>query len=137
MATEGGGGGGGAGAGGSSAGGAGPTVLFDGANFDNWEYDARYWSISDNAMSGTGCFCMAFTKKDYAKYRLFVTGRIKSPVDDGASFDKGQNQLGILVWGPRHAGDFNPKGTVSCAQISSDSRIGRPQHIHDDTRVKT
>jgi hypothetical protein len=86
------------------------TVLFDGTNLDNWEHDSHF-SIMDSAITGTGCYCMAFTKKDYGKYRFFVTVRVKSPIV-GADRNGTGVMLGIQIWGKRHTGDYDPHGTI-------------------------
>jgi hypothetical protein len=67
--------------------------IFDGSGWDNWDYDPKAWTIVEGAMHGhiTGGQSQAFTKKDYANFRLIVWSRMT----------KGNDHLGICIWGGR------------------------------------
>jgi hypothetical protein len=71
------------------------TKIFDGTGFDNWEYDPKAWTLREGAMIGktSGGQSLAFTKKDYASFRLIVWSRMVN----------GNDHLGICLWGGRPA----------------------------------
>ena len=62
--------------------------IFNGENFEGWEADPSTWSITNGAMRGVGGTSrLAFTKKDYGRFRLIFTARM-NPVN--------RDHLGIL-----------------------------------------
>ncbi len=70
------------------------AVLFDGTTLDNWEFNPANWTIQNGAMHGTGKWCLAFTKQDYASFRLIVTSRVVTP-----EINNGSAHLGIFILG--------------------------------------
>jgi hypothetical protein len=77
------------------AGGGALVKIWDGSGWDNWEYDAKAWTIVGGAMHGHlgSGQSQAFTKKDYASFRLIVWSRMTA----------GNDHLGICLWGGRPA----------------------------------
>jgi hypothetical protein len=71
-------------------------VLFDGKNFDGWEYNPNAWSIVGGAMRGTGRGGNIFTKDDYGSFRIIFKSRVASPEGN-----QGRDHLGVLFWGER------------------------------------
>ena len=75
--------------------------IFNGENFEGWEADPSTWSITNGAMRGVGGTSrLAFTKKDYGRFRLIFTARM-NPVN--------RDHLGILFWGDRPKDVAKPK----------------------------
>jgi hypothetical protein len=81
--------------------------IFDGSGWDNWEYDAKAWTIVGGAMHGhlAGGQSQAFTKQDYASFRLIVWSRMTA----------GNDHLGICLWGGRPAA--GKYGFVKCLLV--------------------
>jgi len=75
--------------------------IFNGADFEGWEADPSTWAITNGALRGVGGTSrLAYTKADYASFRLIFTARM-NPVNG--------DHLGVLFWGDRPTGAAKPK----------------------------
>jgi Domain of Unknown Function (DUF1080) len=75
--------------------------IFNGKDYEGWEAAPATWSVVGGAMHGVGGSSRAaFTKADYANFRLILTSRMPNVNGD---------HLGILFWGKRPTSTTSPE----------------------------